>query len=111
MAGKYDFELAQGATFNRSLIIKDANNTALDLTGNTLAGQIRTTHQSNDIAGSFTFQITDPTNGLLSMKMTAANSALLPAQQCVYDVELTQANGDIIRILEGYVTVTANVTR
>jgi len=111
MAGKYDFELAQGATFNRSLVIKDANNTALDLTCNTLAGQIRTTAQSNDIAGSFTFTITDPTNGLLSMKMTATNTALLPAQQCVYDVELTQANGDIIRILEGYVTVTANVTR
>ena len=43
--------------------------------------------------------------------MTAANTALLPAQQCVYDVELTQASGDIIRILAGNVNVTANVTR
>ena len=111
MAGKYDFDLAQGATFNRSLIIKDAGNTALDLTGNSLAGQIRTTAQSGTVEGSFTFVITDPTNGLISMKMTAANTALLPAQQCVYDVELTQASGDIIRILAGNVNVTANVTR
>jgi hypothetical protein len=111
MAGKYDFDLAQGATFNRSLVIRDASNTALDLTGNSLAGQIRTTAQSNDIAGTFAFVITDPTNGLISMKMSATNTALLPAQQCVYDVELTQASGDIIRILAGNVNVTANVTR
>lgn len=111
MAGKYDFDLPQGATFSRSLIIKDANNTALDLTGNTLAGQVRTSAQSNDIAGTFAFVITDASNGLISMKMTSTNTALLPAQQCVYDVELTQANGDIIRILEGNVNVTANVTR
>jgi hypothetical protein len=111
MAGKYDFDLPQGATFNRSLVIKDADGTVLDLTGNTLAGQIRTTAQSSTVSGTFAFVITDASNGLISWKMTSTNTALLPAQQCVYDVELTQANGDIIRILEGNVNVTANVTR
>jgi len=111
MAGKYDFDFAQGATFNRTIVIKDDVGDPLDLTGNSLAGQIRTTAQSNTIAGEFVFVIVDAVAGICSWKMPSADSALVPAQQCVYDVELTQANGDIVRILEGFVNVTANVTR
>ena len=43
--------------------------------------------------------------------MTATDSALLPAQQCVYDVEMTQASGDVVRLLEGFVNIKSNVTR
>jgi len=43
--------------------------------------------------------------------MSATNTALVPAQQCVYDIEMTQANGDVVRLLEGFVNVKANVTR
>lgn len=111
MSAKYDFDLAQGATFNRTLVIKDSTGTALDLTGNSLAGQIRTSVHSSTVAGTFDFVIVDAGGGTISMKMTSANTTLVPAQQCVYDVELTQANGDIIRILAGYVNVLANVTR
>jgi len=111
MSAKYDFDIDQGATFNRALTLKDDSGTVVDLTGNTFAGQVRTSALSGTVAGTFTFAITNAAGGNFSWKMTAANTALLPAQQCVYDIEMTQANGDVIRLLEGFVNIKSNVTR
>jgi hypothetical protein len=111
MSAKYDLTMDQGATFNRTLTLKDDTSTVVDLTGNTFAGQIRTSALSGTIAGTFDFVVTNASGGVFTWKMTAANTALLPAQQCVYDVEMTQSSGDVIRLLEGYVNIKSNVTR
>ena len=111
MSAKYDFDIDQGATFNRALTLKDDSSAVVDISGCTFAGQVRTSALSSTVAGTFTFVITNGTQGQFSWKMTATNTALLPAQQCVYDIEMTQANGDIIRLLEGFVNIKSNVTR
>lgn len=111
MSAKYDFTMDQGATFNRALTLKDDTSTVVDLTGSTFAGQIRTSAASGTIAGTFTFVITNASEGQFSWKMSSTTTALLPAQQCVYDVEMTQASGDVLRLLEGFVTIKSNVTR
>lgn len=111
MSAKYDFDMDQGATFSRMLTLKDDSGTVVDLTGNTFAGQIRTSALSGTIAGTFTFTIVNASGGQFNWKMTSTNTALLPAQQCVYDVEMTQADGDVIRLLEGFVNIKSNVTR
>lgn len=111
MPAKYDFDLHQGATFNRTIEVKDENGSAVDITGYTFASQIRTSALSGTVAGTFTITITSASAGRVTMTMTAANAALVPAQQCVYDLEMTQDSGDVVRLLEGYVNVIANVTR
>tara|TARA_R100001463_G_scaffold3271_1_gene13452 strand:- start:1925 stop:2263 length:339 start_codon:yes stop_codon:yes gene_type:complete len=112
MAGRYDFDLDQGATFNRTIQIKDKDSQAVDISASySFAGQIRTTPTSADTEASFTFTIVDGTNGILGMKLSATESAAVPAQQCVYDVEMTQPNSEVVRLLEGFVNVKANVTR
>lgn len=111
MSAKYDITMDQGATFNRTLTLKDDSGTVVNLTGNTFAGQIRTSAHSGTIAGTFSFVITNASGGVFTWKMSPTITAALPAQQCVYDVEMTQANGDVVRLLEGFVDVKANVTR
>lgn len=111
MSAKYDFTLYQGATFSTTLQIKDANDDAVDITNYTFAGQIRTSHHSGDIQATFDITVANAATGTVSWQLSSTNSALVPAQQCVYDVEMTQSNGDVIRILEGFVDVKANVTR
>lgn len=112
MSAKYDFDLYQGATFNRTLDIKDSNSAAVDITNYTFAGQIRTSLHSGSVEGTFVIAISGtPSNGRITWTMSATNTALVPAQQCVYDIEMTQANGDVVRLLEGFVNVKANVTR
>ena len=111
MSAKYDFTLYQGATFNRTLVIKDTNNDVVNITGYTFAGQVRTSAHSGTVEGTFAVAVANPSAGTVSWEMSATNTQNIPAQQCVYDIEMTQANGDIVRILEGFVDVKANVTR
>lgn len=111
MSAKYDITMDQGATFNRTLTLKDDEGTVVNLTGNTFAGQIRTSAQSGTVAGTFTFAVTNASGGVFTWKMSASDTADLPAQQCVYDVEMTQSSGDVIRLLEGFVNIKSNVTR
>lgn len=112
MAGKYDFDLDQGATFNRTVQIKDKDAQPVDISAShSFAGQIRTSHTSSDTAATFTFTVIDGVNGVLKWSLSATNSAAVPAQQCVYDVEMTQPDSSVIRLLEGFVNVKPNVTR
>lgn len=111
MSAKYDFDIDQGATFNRALTLKDDSGTVVDISGCTFAGMIRTSALSGTVQGEFDFEITNATNGQFSWKMPSNETALLPAQQCVYDLEMTQANNDVVRLLEGFVNIKSNVTR
>lgn len=111
MSAKYDLTLYQGATFDRTLEIKDSNSAAVDITGYTFAAQIRTSALSGTVAGTFDVAIANASAGRVTMEMSSANTTLVPAQQCVYDLEMTKANGDVVRLLEGFVDVKANVTR
>lgn len=111
MSAKYDITMYQGATFNRTLDIKDSSDAAVNITNYTFAGQIRTSALSGTVAGTFTCTITNASAGRITWTMSSTNTALVPAQQCVYDLEMTQANGDVVRLLEGFVDVKANVTR
>lgn len=112
MAGRYDFDLDQGATFNRTIQIKDKDNDPVDISGSySFAGQIRTSHTSPDVAATLSFTVMDGENGVISMSLSATDSASVPGQQCVYDVEMTQPNSKVIRLLEGFVNVKPNVTR
>jgi hypothetical protein len=113
MSAKYDFDLFQGATFTRTLTLKDANDAPIDLSigSQTFSGQIRTSYTSNDVAATFSVTAMGGSDGTVSWTLSATDSAAVPAQQCVYDIEYTQANGDVVRILEGFVNVKPNVTR
>ena len=46
MSGKLDLTIEQGATFSRTITIKDASNVVVDITNDTFAGQVRKRHQS-----------------------------------------------------------------
>ncbi len=111
MSAKYDFDLDQGATFTRQLTLKDDSGEVVDITAYDFAGQIRTSAASGTIAGEFDFDDVNPSGGIFLWQMSSSVTADLPAQQCVYDVEMTLNDGSIIRLLEGFVNIKPNVTR
>jgi hypothetical protein len=45
------------------------------------------------------------------MSMTAANTSLIKAGRYLFDVETTDPNNFVARILEGIITVTPGITR
>ena len=68
-AGTYNFILEQGATFNRILTLKE-NDSAMNLTGYSVASKMRSTHDSSTVVGTFTCTISDAANGKITMQMT-----------------------------------------
>tara|TARA_R100001086_G_scaffold192605_1_gene109860 strand:- start:758 stop:1093 length:336 start_codon:yes stop_codon:yes gene_type:complete len=111
MSGKLDITVEQGATFTRTITIKDSSNAAINITGSSFAGQIRKRHQSSTKQADFDFTITNASGGIVIATITAANTGSMEPGDFVYDIEWTQSDSSVTRLLEGTATVTPQVTR
>ena len=110
MAGNLDLTIEQGATFSRTITIKDDSNVAVNITSDTFAGQIRKRPQSGSVEASFTFTVTDGANGEVTATISATDTAAMDTGDFVYDIEWTSGS-TVTRLLEGTASVTAEVTR
>lgn len=113
-AGALDITIEQGATFLLNLVWKDSLGALINLTGYTARMMVRQTH----VATTVLMSLTSPTDitlggalGTINVKATAAVTALLPARNAVYDLEMVGPDGTVTRLIEGAVTVTPEVTR
>ena len=109
-AGTYNFIVEQGATFNRILTVKE-NNSAMNLTGYSVASKMRSTHDSSTVVGTFACSISNASSGGITMSMTSSTSSAIEEGIYVYDLEITSGTGTVTRLLQGEVTVNPEVTR
>jgi len=109
MAIKANIVIDQGSTFATSINITDTSDSVIDLTGFTGQAQMRK-HYTSSNSVPFVVNIL-PADGEVRLSLTSNTTTTIPAGRYVYDVELTDNNGIISRIVEGIVTVTPNVTR
>lgn len=119
-AGTYnivgDRAVEQGATWTRTITVKD-DGVARDLTGYTIRMQVRQKPSSSStyldidtVSGEIA--ITDATNGIFTITLSAAvTAALSPVQGYRYDLELEDGSGVVTRLLTGLFEVTKEVTR
>lgn len=108
MATKANLVIDQGATFSADLDITDENGDIINLTGYTASSQIRKWYTSSKFVEFATAVNTDI--GVITLSLTANQTASMTAGRYVYDVEITD-NITISRIVEGIITVNPNVTR
>lgn len=109
MAVVLNLLIDQGTTFELDLNVSSADGSAKNLTGYTVAGQMRKSYYSTTYT-AFTANITDATAGQLEITLTAAQTSALKAGRYVYDVEITNSS-ETLRVVEGIITVTPEVTR
>ena len=109
-AGTYNFILEQGATFTRTLTVQE-NNSAMNLTGYSVASKMRSTHDSSTVVGTFTCTISNASGGVIVMNMTSSITGAIEEAIYVYDLEIASGSGTVTRLLEGEVTVNPEVTR
>jgi len=109
-SGKLDITIEQGATFSRIITIKDSSNTAVNISSDSFAGQVRKRHQSATAIASFTFSITNGSAGIVTATMANSVTSAMDPGDFVYDIEWTSGS-TVTRLLEGTATVTPEVTR
>jgi hypothetical protein len=109
MATKANLVIDQGTTYTTDLNLTDENGDPLVLSGYTANSQIRK-HYTSSNSVVFSTSI-NATAGVITLSLTANQTANMAGGRYVYDVELTDASDSISRIVEGIVTVTPQVTR
>ncbi len=109
MAIKSNIVIDQGTDFEVTINVRDANTTAIALTGFTGQAQLRkyytssTKHDFNVIVSVNTGEVT--------LAMSAANTANIASGRYVYDCVLVSNTSVVSRIVEGIVTINPRVSR
>jgi hypothetical protein len=113
---KYDICIPKGATYDQAFTWKDINGSIFDLSLFTAAMQIRVSAGAPDPP---TISLTTSNSGIIlaatdpniSLFISAANTAAIPIASGVYDLEITDTDGIVTRLLEGKVKFSPEVTR
>lgn len=109
MAGYSELTIEQGATFSTDITISEPTGNARDLSDYTASSQMRKSYYSNT-AVSLNATVSNPTSGIVTIGLTAAQSANVSPGRYVYDVIITE-NSNVTRVVEGIITVLPSVTR
>ena len=110
MASISNIFIDQGATFTTTVTVTDANGDAVNLSGYSVAAQIRKTFLSST-ATAFTATISNASAGEITISLSPTQTTALEAGRFVYDVLITASGGTKTRVVEGQVTVNPSVTR
>lgn len=99
-----------GATYSNIITVTASNGQALDLSGYTVASQMRKSFQSST-AYAFTASVFNAATGKIRLQLTPTQSEAIPAGRWLYDVEITSASGTKTRVVEGIVTINPQITQ
>ena len=106
--GQYNFSLQRRADHSITLQFNDSANTAINLTGWTVAAQVWNQDRSTKYA-DFTVTYTDRVAGTIAIALTDEQTATLP-NEAYYDVLLTNPSGLKEYYLEGIIYVSEGYT-
>lgn len=113
MTAKYKIKINQGATLRIPFTWK-SNGTAIDITGFTARMQIRKTISSTEIIHELTTEnggIILGDDGAFLIYISDSVTKTFNFTTAVYDLEFVNLEGDVIRLLEGAVQLSLEVTR
>jgi hypothetical protein len=112
-AGKENLVIDQGADWYVTFVYQDANGVPINITGYTAAMQLRSLPSDSATALSLStgsgITITGAT-GTIAIHATAAQTGAIQAGNYYYDLEIT-SGGIVTRLIQGQITVSAQVTR
>jgi hypothetical protein len=124
-AGRYSFIIEQGATLDLSLNWTDSAGTPIDLTGYSARMHIRPTVHSEIIYLALSSSLesdgtginlrgsngtTPLSSGSIGIYISATTSSLLDFCEAYYDLELEKQDY-VVRLIEGQIRLSKNVTR
>lgn len=110
MATVANIFIDQGSDYSNIITVAASNGQALDLTGYTVASQIRKSYTSST-AYSFNAIVYSASQGKVRIQLSASQSEAIPPGRYLYDVEVSSAGGSRRRVVEGIVTVTPQITQ
>ena len=119
-AGSLDLYIEKGSDFAKTFYLKNSDNVAIDLTGCTAYGQIKSLADLSGTAlASFVVTIPSPqSQGRIDISLSKATTSALGGtgptwkykKQYAYDIILNLVDGTTIRLLNGNANISPGVT-
>lgn len=117
-AGKFNFTIEQGATYERSFTWKNSAGVPIDLTGYTIRLMAKNTVDEttplitlSTVSPPGGITVTDPATGTWTISLSPATTAAYKFDKIVYDLEVQSLGGVVKRLLEGIITLSKEVTK
>jgi hypothetical protein len=99
-----------GSTYSNILTVNSSDGQPLNLTGYTVASQMRKSYSSSTVY-NFTASVHQAVQGKIRLQLTDEQSEAIPPGRWLYDVEITSSSGATTRVVEGIVIVTPQITK
>lgn len=112
---KLKFTIYQGATFRRRLTWKAPSGAPIDLTGCSARMQVRPSVASPIVLLGLSSDngriALGGASGTIELHLSAADTAAIAWDAGVFDLEVEDAAGDVVRLAAGSIKVSPEVTR
>lgn len=108
-----DLTIIQGSTWGISWPVVDDDDQPLDLTGWSVRAQVRPRTDSGTVLWEWSTAANSASvsGAAVTLRLTAAQSSAFTFSRAVYDIELTDGDGNVYRVAQGHVEVSPEVTR
>jgi hypothetical protein len=110
--------IKRGSDWTTTFTIFNPDDSPVDLSGSSFAGQIRKVRLAEEIVASFIFSINELTNEVTVSLPKSVNNSIPCGEnedsrlsKYVYDFEWTRSDGSVDRFQEGPLIISADVTR
>ena len=110
MATITNLYIDQGTTFSSIITLTNQDGSLMNLTGYTVKSQFRKSYQSSQ-AYNFTASVYDALTGKVRLQLSAETTSGIKSGRYLYDIEITSANNEKFRVLEGIVIITPEITK
>lgn len=112
MAAYVELYIDQGTNFNTTVTLTDdLTNAPINITGYTFRSQMRRSYYSANATANITCSIVNAVTGVVGMNLSSNVTSTIKAGRYLFDLEATDTNGSVQRVVEGIITVTPEVTR
>tara|TARA_B100000902_G_scaffold212240_1_gene201811 strand:+ start:391 stop:723 length:333 start_codon:yes stop_codon:yes gene_type:complete len=103
-----NISIDKSTSFSQDFIVKNNDQTAMNLTGYTATSKIRK-YPEDSTSNEFACGITSST-GTINVSMGVSTTALLASGRNYYDIIITSGVGTVTKVYEGTAMVTATVS-
>ena len=111
--GKFTIKFYRATTLNYAFVYK-VDGVTQPFTGASAIMQVRSGPDSSTVVATFTTAdgsiVLNETVGRIRIHMSATNTALLPVGEYVYDLNVTESDGTVTKLLRGAFVVLDPVT-
>jgi len=101
----------QGTTFSSSVDLTNDDGSPIDVTNYSFVCQIRKSYYSSNATANLVVTVSDAANGNITLGLDAANTANIRAGRYLYDLKMNTDDDRTIRVLEGIITITPQVSQ